>query len=114
MGGTVMRRNNVFHRNSRLREEALILEARPGVHTPMMVFWISCWATCLSATVGVAPLHGRPNQFWLAGYFQDDYKVSTNLTVNLGIRYDYFQPWKEMRDHWATFDLATNQLVYCG
>ena len=67
-----------------------------------------------SATVGVAPLHGRPNQFWLASYFQDDYKVSTNLTVNLGIRYDYFQPWKEMRDHWASFDLAANQLVYAA
>jgi len=38
--------------------------------------------------------------------------VTNNLTLNLGIRYDYFQPWKEMRDHWAGFDANSNQLVY--
>jgi len=57
-------------------------------------------------------LHGTPNQFWNSGYFQDDIKVTPYLTINLGVRYDYFQRWKEKHDHWASFDPATNQIVY--
>ena len=111
IGGTVMRRNNVFIETLNARGAFTFGGAPGGAYTgdgllDFMLGYLS------AATVGVAPLHGRPNQFWWAGYFQDDYKVSTNLTVNLGIRYDYFQPWKELRDHWATFDPATNQIVY--
>jgi hypothetical protein len=111
MGGTVMRRNNVFIETLNARGILGFGGAPGGAYTgdgllDFMLGYLS------SATVGVAPLHGRPNQFWLAGYFQDDYKVSTNLTLNLGIRYDYLQPWKELHDHWSTFDLATDQLVF--
>src|SRR5262245_13018119 len=113
MGGTVMRRNNVFIETLTARGGLNFGNAPGGAYTGdgLLDFMLGYMG---SATVGVAPLHGRPNQFWLAGYFQDDYKVSTNLTLNLGIRYDYFQPWKEMRDHWASFDLATNQLIYAA
>jgi hypothetical protein len=113
MGGTVMRRNNVFIETLTARGGLNFGNAPGGAYTGdgLVDFMLGYMG---SATVGVAPLHGRPNQFWLAGYFQDDYKVSTNLTLNLGIRYDYFQPWKEMRDHWASFDLATNQVVYAA
>jgi hypothetical protein len=34
---------------------------------------------------------GRANDF--AGYFQDDWKVSRRLTLNFGVRYEYYQPW---------------------
>ena len=113
MGGTIMRRNNVFIETLTARGAFGFGSAPGGAYTGdgLVDFMLGYMST---AQVGVAPLHGRPNQFWLAGYFQDDYKVSTNLTINLGIRYDYFQPWKEMKDHWATFDLATNQLVYAA
>ena len=32
-------------------------------------------------------------------YFQDSWKVTKNLTVNYGIRYEYQQPWTDKYDH---------------
>jgi len=39
-------------------------------------------------------------------YIQDDWKISDKLTLNLGIRYEAFQPW---RGRLANFDLATGR-----
>jgi hypothetical protein len=110
-GLTIMRRNNVFIETLTARGAFGFGGAPGGAYTgdgllDFMLGYLS------SASVGVAPLHGRPNQFWYAPYIQDDFKVTPSLTLNLGLRYDYFQPWKELRDHWASFDLASNQIVY--
>jgi hypothetical protein len=112
-GATVMRRNNVFIETLTARGAFTFGGAPGGAYTNdgLLDFMLGYMS---AATVGVAPLHGRPNQFWLAGYLQDDYKITHTLTLNLGLRYDYFQPWKEMRDHWASFDLATNDIVYAA
>ena len=41
---------------------------------------------------------------WIrAGYFQDDWKASDRLTVNLGLRYEYAQPYLERHDNQANF-----------
>jgi hypothetical protein len=40
---------------------------------------------------------------YLAGYFQDDWKATKRLTINLGLRYDYFSPIKELNGGQANF-----------
>ncbi len=37
-------------------------------------------------------------------YIQDDWHLRTNLTVNLGVRYDIYTPFTESRNHLSNFD----------
>jgi len=41
-----------------------------------------------------------------AGYFVDDWKVRPSLTLNLGVRYEYFSPLTEKYGHMANLDIA--------
>lgn len=40
-------------------------------------------------------------QWRLAAYFQDDWRVSHHLTLNLGLRYQFDQPWYEVHNKLA-------------
>ena len=47
-------------------------------------------------------------------YFMDDFRVSSRLTLNLGLRYDLFTPMVEQHNRLANFDFATGQFVAPG
>jgi len=46
-----------------------------------------------------------------AGYIQDSWRVTPNLTVNLGLRYEYETPFNEINGQMYNFDPATGNIV---
>ena len=57
----------------------------------------------------VSPYYGRRQS--LALYFQDDWKVLPNVTLNLGIRYEVAPPYKEQNDRIVSFDPKSGKLL---
>lgn len=53
-----------------------------------------------------AELHSSNLQKYFGLYFQDDYKATSRLTLNLGVRYDYMAPRTERRDELVNFDFT--------
>ena len=64
------------------------------------------------ATLGSSNVGQR--QWRAAGYINDDWKASSNLTVNVGVRYEYDQPWYEVNNKTGNINIATGQLMYAG
>jgi Carboxypeptidase regulatory-like domain len=56
---------------------------------------------------------GEYGMNWLeaSAYLMDDFRLSSKLTLNLGVRYDLFTPMVEDHNRLANFDFATGQFV---
>ena len=66
-----------------------------------------------SSTISTLTYFGNRQQTY-GGFIQDDYQVSSKLTLNLGVRYDYSTPITEAHNRQSNFDFATGQLVVAG
>jgi hypothetical protein len=65
-----------------------------------------------SADATLASVNVGQRQWRAAGYVSDDYKMLPNLTLNLGVRYEYDEPWIEENNKTGNVDLATGQVIY--
>jgi outer membrane receptor protein involved in Fe transport len=54
--------------------------------------------------VGSAQAYLRQNSY--AAYVQDDWKVNSRLTLNLGVRYEYVTPYSEARNNLLNLDYS--------
>ena len=65
-------------------------------------------------TIDLQPEILRPRAAFLELFAQDDYRLNSRLTLNLGIRYTLNFPSVEKNNRAAVFNLQTQQLDYAG
>jgi hypothetical protein len=51
-----------------------------------------------SALINPVPTSTRLTNWWQSYFVNDDWRVNSRLTVNAGLRYDYFRPYKQADD----------------
>jgi hypothetical protein len=54
------------------------------------------------------------NQYYVDAFIQDDWRVRTNLTLNVGLRYDLITRRREDHDLLSNFDPALGKIVVAG
>ncbi len=64
-------------------------------------------ATLSSVNVG-------QRQWRIAGFAADDFKIMPKLTLNIGVRYEWDQPWTEENNKTGNINIATGQVIYAG
>ena len=62
----------------------------------------------------VNPAHTSTDlwNWWQSYYVNDDWKLTPRFTVNVGLRYDYFQPYKQVDDKFVNIEL--NGMIVAG
>jgi hypothetical protein len=87
--------NGVFTQNPQSSQTRL------NSGSPIADLLLGAANTLTTGTTGTSVERGH----YLGGYFQDDWTLTADLTLNLGIRYELFFPYVETQDRMANFVL---------
>ena len=80
----------------------------PGNQGNGLAAMLAGWAT--GSEYHIEPKAFSRSAYW-GFYFQDDWKVTSKLTVNLGLRYDFDVPRWEQQDRYSYWDLDQQSSV---
>jgi hypothetical protein len=62
--------------------------------------------------VNIASAFRTGYQRYYGGYVQDSWRVTPKLTLNYGLRYEYWSPYLVPRNYTLSFDFNTAQIIY--
>ena len=117
MGGGLIRRNFTFQGNIYAKG---IAEFLPTVVTPSAANPTGTFQPSLQHFFAGAPyvsvrslFTSRPyDRTWEpSGYFQDDWRATSHLTLNLGVRYDVFTKLNQKGNNFSNFDLSSLSII---
>jgi hypothetical protein len=67
-----------------------------------------------SGGVTLGSVNVGQRQWRTAGFAQDNFKLFPNLTLVVGVRYEFDEPWVEQQDRTGNINLTTGQISYAG
>jgi hypothetical protein len=119
MGGQALRqRMNTFYAGNNGRTGLMTFSGRfTGRNSGTVDGWSDAdFYLGLPETLGLglqSGTWGHRKTIW-GFYFQDDWRVSDTLTLNLGLRWEYHTPLVEVKDRQANFEPFSGKLLLAG